>query len=345
MNNQLPFVVKHRVYVCRFRTRHIILAPLVFIILLSTETRGQVSPVYAKHYNYEQFVNPAITGRDRYPMVSLSHKRNWIGTKNAPATTCAGASFRLGTFDFYTPTMMINRGRFLSRDRMGFGGFAMIEQNGPLAQFYSSVTYAYYVPLNDSRTTELSFGLSAHVQHTGVNEDMLDPNEPGDPALANLNDLPYKADGDFGMLFHTKQFQVGCSFNELFHTQSPLEDSRYYNNSMDFFFQTGYKFYLRRFDLEPSVFLARIDKDPLYLYTQIKAYYKDYNWLAIAYKSSGTLTVSIGFRVGRLHLAYGYEQSITGMSTYFSGSHEIMLGMNIGLFEPEGIRKTSGRKL
>jgi type IX secretion system PorP/SprF family membrane protein len=289
-------------------------------------------------------VNPAITGRDRYPLVSLSYKRNWIGTKNAPTTTCAGASFRLGTFDFYTPTKMVNRGRFLSRDRMGFGGFAMIGQNGPVTQFYSSITYAYFVPLNVSRTTELSFGLSAQLQHTGVNENMLDPNEPGDPALANLNDLPYHADGNFGMYFHTKQFHIGCSFNELFHTQSPLEDSRYYDNSTDYFFQAGYKIYLRRFDLEPSVFLARIDHDPLYLYAQIKAFYKNYNWLAVAYKSSGTLTVSVGFRVNRLHLAYGYEQSITGMSNYFSGSHEILLGLNIGLFEPEGIRKTAGRK-
>jgi type IX secretion system PorP/SprF family membrane protein len=240
--------------------------------------------------------------------------------------------------------MMLNRGRFLSRDRMGFGGFVMMQQNGPLTQFYSSLTYAYFVPLNNSRTSELSFGLSAHLKHSGVNEDLLDPNEPGDPALANLNDLPYHADGDFGVYFHTKQFHIGCSFNELFRTQSPLEDNRYYSNRTDLFFQTGYKFYLRRFDLEPSVFLARTDKDPLYLYAQIKAFYKSYNWLAIAYKSSGTLTMSVGFRVGRLHLAYGYEHSITSMGKSFSGSHEILLGLNIGLFEPEGIRKTSGRK-
>jgi type IX secretion system PorP/SprF family membrane protein len=237
--------------------------------------------------------------------------------------------------------MMLNRGHFLSRDRMGFGGFVMIGQNGPLNQFYASMTYAYFVPLNISRTTELSFGLSAQLQHSGVNEDLLDPNEPGDPALANLDDLPYQADCDFGMYFHTKQFHAGCSFNELFHNQNPLENSRYNDNSMDFFFQTGYKFYLRRFDLEPSVFLGKIDKDPLYLYAQIRAFYKNYNWLAIAYKSSGTLTVSVGFRAGRLHLAYGYEQSITSLSNYFSGSHEIMLGLNIGLFEPEGIRKTT----
>jgi type IX secretion system PorP/SprF family membrane protein len=333
--------LKHREHKYPLKTGQILLMPLVFLILISPEIRGQVSPLYAKHYNYEQFVNPAITGRDRYPMVSLSHKRNWIGTKNAPTTTCAGASLRLGTFDFYTPTMMINKGRLLSRDRMGFGGFVMLGQNGPLTQFYSSLTYAYFVPLNNNHTTELSFGLSAHLRHSGINENMLDPNEPGDPALANLDDLPYQADGDFGIYFHTKQFHAGCSFNELFHVKSPLEDNRYCENSTDFFFQTGYKFYLRRFDLEPSVFLGRIDKNPLYLYAGIKAFYKDYNWLAIAYKSSGTLTMSVGFRVSRLHLAYGYEQSITSMSNYFSGSHEITLGLNIGLFKPEGIRKTT----
>jgi type IX secretion system PorP/SprF family membrane protein len=344
MDYMIAASVKPGFCINRFRASRFIISYLSIGVFLTAEMHGQVSPVYAKHYNYEQFVNPAITGRDRYPLVSLSHKRNWIGTKDAPTTTCAGASFRLGTYDFYTPTMMLNRSHFLSKDRMGFGGFIMIGQNGPITQFYSSVTYAYFVPLNTNRTTELSFGLSAHIRHTGINEDMLDPIDPGDPELASLNGLPYQADGDFGMHFHTKQFYAGCSINELFHTQSPLDESRYYKNTMDFFFQSGYKFYLRRFDLEPSVFLGKTDKDPLYVYTQIRAYYKNYNWLAVAYKSYGTLTMSVGFRVGHLHLAYAYEQSITSLSKYFGGSHEIMLGLNIGLFEPEGIRKTVSKK-
>ena len=314
------------------------------ILFISAECLGQVSPVYSKHYNYEQFVNPAITGRDRYPLVSISHKRNWIGTQNAPNTTCAGGSFRLGEFDFYTPAKMLNKSHFLSRDRMGFGGFAMVEQNGPMNQFYSSLTYAYFIPLNANRTTELSFGLAAQLQRCWVNEGLLDPIDPGDPELVNLNKLPYRADGDFGIYFHTRQFHVGGSINELFHTTSPLDDSRYVENSMDFFFQTGYKFYLRYFDFEPSVFLAIIDKDPLYHYSQFKFFYQRYNWLAIAYKSTRTLSVSVGFRIGRLHLAYAYEQSISSMSNYFSGSHEVMLGLNIGLFEPEGLRKTAKRK-
>ena len=319
----------------------------IFILLFAAFLHGshaQNSAVYTKHYNFEQFVNPAITGRDRYPLVNLTHKRNWIGTKYAPTTTCIGGSFRLGNTNFYTPTMLLNKTGFIARDRMGFGGFIMAEQNGPLVRFYSSLTYAYFIPLNPNRTTELSFGLSAQLQHFSVNEDLLDPNDPGDPGLANLNNLPYTADGGFGIYFHTKQFHVGGSVNELFHTNSPIDDSRYFKNSSDFFFQTGYKFYLRYFDIEPSVFLAGIDKDPLYYYSQVKVFYQNYNWLAIAYKSTRTITVSVGFRVGRLHLAYGYEQSVSRMSNYFSGSHEIMIGLNIGLFEPEGLRKLTRRK-
>jgi type IX secretion system PorP/SprF family membrane protein len=337
--------VKVRLFSYRLITGQIVLQVfMACLVSFSTVIRGQVSPVYSKHYNYEQFINPAITGRDRYPLVNISHKRNWIGTQNAPSTTCAGGSFRLGEFGFYTPTKMLNKSRLLSKDRMGFGGFLMNEQNGPLSQFYASVTYAYFVPLNPNRTTELSFGLSAQLQHCGVNEELLDPNEPGDPELAGLDKLPYTGDGSFGIYFHTGQFHAGGSINELFHTNSTLDDSRYYNNSMDFFFQTGYKFYLHYFDLEPSIFLARIDRDPIYHYSQLKLFYQHYNWLAIGYKSTKSLMVSLGFRVGRLHLAYGYEQSVSSLSHYFSGSHEVMLGLNIGLFEPEGIRKTAKRK-
>jgi type IX secretion system PorP/SprF family membrane protein len=311
------------------------------LILFSTEIiLAQDNPVYSKHHNYEQFVNPAITGRDRYPFLNLSYKKYWIGTENSPGQTCLGGSFRLGHFNFYTPTMMLNKGKLLSKNRMGFGGFMMYDKDGPLATFFASVTYAYFIPLNRNSTTELSFGLSAQLSHFNINESLLEPNDPGDPELANLDKLPVVADGGFGVYFHTKQFWVGASANELFKSKNPLEDESYFQNRRDFFFQTGYKFYLRRFDIEPSVFTGKIDNDPLYYYCQLKAYYQNYNWLAIAYRSTNSLAFSVGIRIRRMHIGYIYEQSVSKMSNYFSSAHEIMLGLNIGLFEPAGIRKT-----
>jgi type IX secretion system PorP/SprF family membrane protein len=240
--------------------------------------------------------------------------------------------------------MMLNKGNLMSKSRMGMGGFLMYDRNGPLANFYASFTYAYFVPLNYNSSTELSFGLSAQLSHYSINYNLLEPNDPGDPELENLDKLPVTADGSFGIYFHTKQFYAGISANELLKSVNPLENETYYQNKRDFFLQTGYKFYLKQFDLEPSVFLGKIDNDPLYFYGQIKAYYQNYNWLAIAYRSTNSLAFSLGIRVRRMHIGYIYEQSISKMSNYFSGAHEIMLGLNIGLFEPEGLRKTVRRR-
>jgi type IX secretion system PorP/SprF family membrane protein len=320
------------------KCRYIIVAVLFYGSV--PKVQAQTSPVYSKHYNFEQFVNPAITGRDHYPFLNLAYKKYWIGTENSPGQTCLGGSFRLGHFDFYTPTMMLNKGNIFSKSRMGFGGFMMYDKNGPLANFYASINYAYFIPLDPAGTTELSFGLSAQISHFSIDHNLLEPNDPGDPELDNLDKLPLVADGAFGMYFHTKQFFAGMSINELFASKNPMENESYYKNQRDFFFQTGYKFFLRQFDLEPSVFMGKVDSDPLYFYGQIKAYYQNYNWIALAYRSTNSLAVSLGFRFNRIHIGYVYEQSISKMSHYFSGAHEIMLGLNIGLFEPEGIRKT-----
>jgi hypothetical protein len=78
----------------------------------------------------------------------------------------------------------------------------------------------------------------------------------------------------------------------------------------------------------------------MYIFTQLKAYYQNYNWIAIAYKSTQSLVISLGFRINRMYVGYAYEQSLNHLNAYFAGTHEIMVGFNIGFFEPEGIRKT-----
>lgn len=313
-------------------------------VLVPMQLSGQYSPEYYKHFSYEQVINPAVTGRDRYPFFNFSSKKYWLSSSNAPFEICAGGSFRLGYFNFYTPSMMLNKGRILSKDRMGFGAFIMYEQNGPLGYFIAEADYAYHIPLNKNSTTELSFGLSLQLTDYNVNQGILDPLDPDDVVLNSLDKLPVVIDGDFGIYFNTEQFFIGASVNDLLRQDYQLESGTN-RNKQDFFVQSGYKFYLRRFDLEPSLFLAQIDDEPLYYAGQLKAYYQHYNWVSIAYKSTQSLRLAIGIRVGRVHFVYAFEQSVSQMARYFSNSHEIMVGLNIGLFEPEGLRKTVGRNI
>ena len=320
---------------------------IILIILLQdlvpVQLFCQYSPEYYKYYSYEQVINPAVTGRDRYPFVNFSSKKYWLSSSNSPYEICLGGSFRLGYFDFYTPSMMLNKGKIVSKDRMGFGGFIIYEQNGPLGYFMAESDYAYHIPLNENSTTELSFGLSIQLTNYNINKGILDPLDKDDVELSNLEKIPFVIDGDFGMYFNTEQFFIGASVNDLLRQDYQIE-SAVNRNKQDFFVQSGYKFYLRCFELEPSLFFAQIDDEPGYYSGQIKVYYQQYNWVSLAWQSSKSLRLAVGMRVGRIYFVYAFEQSVSQMAKYFSNSHEIMIGLNIGLFEPAGLRKTVRRR-
>jgi type IX secretion system PorP/SprF family membrane protein len=214
----------------------------VLFSCISYETYTQQAPVYQKHNTYEQFVNPAITGRDRYTFLNISERKSWLEKKYSPSITAIGSSFRLGSFNFYTPDKMLNKSRITARDRMGFGGLLMYEQNGPLGTLYSSFTYAYFIPLDKGSLTELSFGLSGQFMHNTINENILEPNDPDDPELLNLGHQPWTADGGFGIYFHTRQFQIGVSANELFQTPSTLDNADFYKIAVTISFRAVISF-------------------------------------------------------------------------------------------------------
>jgi type IX secretion system PorP/SprF family membrane protein len=314
-------------------------------IVLSCTTlyvKSQVSPLYSKHYNYEQFINPAITGRDLAPVVNLSHKQYWFGTENSPNTTCFGASMRLGTFDFYNPKKMVNRTGLLSKGRMGLGALVMQEKDGPQRAFLAEFTYAYHLPL-DAYDGEFSFGLSAQLNSYGINKSLFRAQNDNDREILNLDYGKLFPEAGIGIYFHDAQFYTGASVNDLFLSKSPLYDSRVSVDTRDYFFQAGYKLIIKKFELEPSAYFARIDNLPLYYYSQLKLYFMNYNWFSVGYKSTKSLLFSLGFNIHRVYLAYALEQNISSMGNYYGSSHEVMLGINIGLFQPQG-RKNAGRK-
>jgi type IX secretion system PorP/SprF family membrane protein len=309
----------------------------------SSFLKAQESPLYLKHYNYEQFINPAITGRDKSPVVNLSHKQYLFGVKGSPYTTCLGASIRLGTFDFYNPSKMLNRTGFFSRGRMGLGSLLMQEKDGPLNTYFAEFSYGYFIPLKHENS-ELSFGLSLQILSYHLNKGILDPLVTEDPLINNLKESKLVPESGCGIYYHDLQFYAGASVNDLFLSKRPFDSKNVLSNKRDYFFQSGYKFFLTRFELEPSVFLAKIDSDPLYYFSQLKFYYRNYNWIALGYRSTKALLFSLGISLRRFYVAYAFEQNISGMSNYFSGSHEIMLGMNIGLYEPLGLIKKTRKR-
>ena len=312
----------------------------ILLFLLSSLLYGQVSPFYAKHYSHEYAINPAVAGRDYYPVVNLSLKKYVFGVdEGAPLSMAAGTSMRLGSFNFYNPHMMLNKSNFAAKSNMGLGTFVMYEQDGPINYSHATLSYAYFIPLDKGRS-ELSFGLSAQIFHYGLDQNMLDPLDLGDTKLENLPKNPYKPEAGFGVYYHNAQLFLGASANDLLLSDKASSIYQQDVNKRDFFLQGGYKFFFKWLELEPSFLVAKIDDIPIYHYTQLKVYYLYYNWISVAYKSTQSMSYAVGLKVRRFAVGYIYEHSTSKMIQHYGGSHELMIGLNIGLFEAEGIRKT-----
>lgn len=131
---------------------------------------------------------------------------------------------------------------------MGFGGMIMQEKDGPLSSYFAEFSYAYFVPLNHTNS-ELSFGISAQMLSYNVNRDILQPLQKDDPDLLNINENKIIPESGCGIYYHDLQFYAGASVNDLFLSKRPYNSGNIVPNKRDFFFQTGYKFYLKHYDM------------------------------------------------------------------------------------------------
>jgi type IX secretion system PorP/SprF family membrane protein len=321
---------------------HLRIMILLFLNLFLVSSLAQISPLYSEHFNYEQFINPAITGKDNSAIINLSHKQFFYGVEGSPYSTCLATSFRLETFDFYKSQKMINNTKLFSRARVGLGAMLMQEKDGPLNTYFAAFNYAYFLPLKHANS-ELSFGLSVQILNYHLNTDMLKPVDSDDPKILNANKNNVIPESGFGIYYHDPQFYAGVSVNDLLLSKRPLNESNIFKNKRDYFFQSGYKFFLKRFELEPAVYLAQIDDNPFYYFGQLKLWYFNYNWFSFGYGSEKSLLFSLGIGLKRLSISYAYEHNISGMGSYYNSSHEIKIGMNIGHYEPV-IKKRTGKR-
>ncbi len=309
---------------------------LIFLFGINFCVISQSNIIYSRFDVYEFAVNPAISGRDYYPLLNLSFKKQWFGISQSPYTTGIGGYLRMGTFDFYRTNKMLNKSIYKNKGRIGLGGLLLNDKNGPLKTANYQASVSYFIPFKES---ELSFGLSARLNKYSIDYAMLEPEEMNDPAFLNSQTSSLCPDFDAGVYYHAQNFYTGISINDLIKNQKLFIQTDKLKNYRDVFFLSGYKFINLYFDVEPTVYLGLIDKDEIYYNFKIKLYYKTYNWISFSYKMNSIACLSIGTKLRKAYFVYSYEQNISQVAKSNFGTHELMLGLNIGLFEVEGIRK------
>ena len=313
----------------------------IFIILFfgsnSYIALSQENSIFLNDYLDPFISNPACTGSEYYPVLHLSARKQWVGFPESPATLFLSGNTRLGNYDFYDPKGFVNQGPLQLKDRIGLGASIFKDKNGPLATSGGLMSYSYSVPV--TKESRLSFGLSVLMLQYSVNTSILKPDQIFDPYLLSGDNRIFKFNCGFGLYYSNSKYFIGTSLLKLFPGISDINDLP--KESPDYFMIGGYKFNINGDNMifEPSVELKKFSQYPLIIDTHAKLYIKKLNWIATTFSSSGNLNVQLGLRFYKMaYIGYGYYYTLGKIARFNYGSHEISLGINLGLFHVEGLK-------
>jgi type IX secretion system PorP/SprF family membrane protein len=266
----------------------------------------------------------------------LTGRFQWVGLQDAPMTQTL--SFR---------TRVLNN--------VGIGAYVYNDKNGYSYRQGGELTFAYHVPLTENsrylmkdRSVErqLSFGLSAKVNHYTFSDELFSFENASDPTVANGGkDKGVYFNANFGIYLLWDDFFAGISATNLI----PSKMAEFGNGEpvppfLGFGF-LGYDINLNdNMAIEPAIMFKmnqdankQLDVNLKFLQTALPDNEDFSYWLQVSYRhslDSGNgqalgLSPMGGIRFGGFHLAYAYSLGLTALNRHNSGTHEVMLGYTL----------------
>lgn len=252
-------------------------------------------------------INPAYAGSRGVMSIFGLHRTQWVGLDGAPTTNA---------FSLHTP---------LNDSRLGLGVSFLNDKIGPTNENTISVDLSYYIQLND--TYKLAFGLKGSANLFNLDSGELNPLDPGDDHLQDVNNK-FTPNIGAGLYLHSDKFYAGISVPNF------LENSSYDDNAysvrkreINYYFITGYVFeFSPNLKFKPALLTKIVAGAPLQVDVSGNFMIMERFVIGGAYRWDAAASAMAGFQVtDGLFIGYGYDLETTNLKHYNSGSHEVFL--------------------
>lgn len=272
---------------------------------------SQDAPIFSQFpLNPFQF-NPSYAAHQGHAEANLFYRKQWMGIENAP---------EVGAFNIQAPV-----GRNVSFGFMFLSNKTVIlNTTSTLATFGYRVRLGYYHHLN--------FGISGGIAMN--NFDLEAVANANDPALNNVVQKSTYVDGQAGINYQFKNFNIGFALPKLFdskpYSETEFQDVKF-NAFRNKFGSVAYNFNVGNVQVSPTVIYRAIDTKKDQWEGMVLATYKSFLWIGASYRDGYGVTGLIGVKLkGLLRIGYAYEHPTTSISEASNGSHELYLGMRLG---------------
>jgi type IX secretion system PorP/SprF family membrane protein len=291
-------------------------------------------------------VNPAYAGAKEMFSARVLHRQQWVGLDGRPITSVINA---------HTP---------LLNNRIGLGISYVNDRLGVMNTNYLSMSYAYKLPFE--KGTTLSMGFNVGFEALKIRSTELEAINNTDPILQqDLQKINFKTGA--GVYYYGDKFYVGVSTpNVVPHNLINKSDIGELNTdagkeakqSIHIYAMAGYAIELadKDFVIKPQVLFKSVVAGDRRAPWQVDVNLSLELWETLIVGSTFRTTIAnkndtsleniastdimMGFLIGKKFLAsYAYDFTIGGIKSHDSGSHEILLGLDMdfkkkGAFSP-----------
>ena len=270
---------------------------------------AQQTPHYTQYMYNMNILNPAYAGARADLSMSLLGRTQWVGIDGAPKTE----------------TFAIN-GRVL--DGVGLGLSVVHDRIGLLEDTNVNLDISYTVVTGFR--SRLAFGIKAgYAEFTNKLSQGLTPDNDVYGDLKNN----YTNFG-FGVFYYNKSFYAGLSIPQLFDTPKfKLEENiiKGLNESINYFVTAGVVLDVNEnIKYKPSVLLKAVRGLPFSFDINSNILFKDRFELGVSYRYDDSVSGMIALNLNKqFRIGYAYDYTITNLGNYNSGSHEIMLLLDL----------------
>ena len=293
---------------------------LSFSCLVVSQAFGQQDPQMTLWFNDLAAFNIGAAGEDNLTHVSAWHREQWVNFNGAPTTTLLNVHSNV---DFIPGAL----GLQLYQDEIGQETNTMVK-----------LGYAYRLaPLSNG--TELSFGLNLSLFSKSYNVDewVAVDDWRDDPAIPSGGATGTSVDGDFGVFLRKpNEYYAGVSMTHVAEVQM---SSLSITPARTFYFMGGYDYPLSGNDLVlRSNVLAKTDLAYAAIDVNVNVLWNDFVWGGLTYRIGDALAPSAGIQKALapqndgirsseqvIKVGYAYGTTLSPLSSYNSGSHEVFV--------------------
>jgi type IX secretion system PorP/SprF family membrane protein len=287
------------------------------ILIFTLKVSGQQIPVMSQYMFNGLVINPAYAGSKDYMSATLMVRKQWTGFEGAPSTQNAS---------IHGP---------LSKKRVGLGLMISNDRVGITNQTDFFASYAYHIPVGNYKS-KISLGLQGGITYLKSNFGELNVWDPDDPVYQSNTLTNLQPNFGFGAYYYSDRAYAGLSIPQLMSYDS-IQTFNFYKDEIH---HLSRHYYLnggiilvgsRDFIVRPSFLVKYAQNAPLQYDLNLNILLNNIFWVGASYRSNDAVVAIIEYQVDRkLRIGYSYDYTLSQLSNYSSGSHEIMLGYDFG---------------